>query len=215
MTAGAFISSTWISEAAALPRLIQDDAIRWGVASSFGVAMAALAALWGKIYASDPATARPDVSPLISAGRAEDESPSAATGLKAAQLRARYQPFVDAADAFRQIAAEQSQLRKGETAAKRDERHRRTLAEASARVEAGFGGATAEPNALALRRTYEAAYRTLNDCLRSPRTDPQGSEYLPSRLAAVIDFADALTATVAHQAAVLERQAATPERQAA
>jgi hypothetical protein len=53
--------------------LLKDGAIRWGLASALGVALAALAALWGKNFAvTAPEPARP--APLGPAAKAEGHS---------------------------------------------------------------------------------------------------------------------------------------------
>jgi tetratricopeptide (TPR) repeat protein len=50
VTIAAFAAATWICGAFALP--IRDGAVRWVIAASLGLAVAALAALWGNSYAT-------------------------------------------------------------------------------------------------------------------------------------------------------------------
>jgi hypothetical protein len=52
VTVVAFALATWICGALALPHVIHDPIIRWGLAGALGVAMAALAALWGHSFAT-------------------------------------------------------------------------------------------------------------------------------------------------------------------
>jgi hypothetical protein len=52
VTIATFATGTWVSGALILPTFMKDSAIRWGVAGGFGVAVAALAALWGHSFAS-------------------------------------------------------------------------------------------------------------------------------------------------------------------
>jgi hypothetical protein len=52
VTAAAFAVPTWICGALVLPSVLKDPAIRWGLACALGVAMAALAALWGHDFAT-------------------------------------------------------------------------------------------------------------------------------------------------------------------
>lgn len=53
VTIAAFAAATWICGALVLPALkMHDAAVRWGVAGGLGVAVAALAALWGHSYAT-------------------------------------------------------------------------------------------------------------------------------------------------------------------
>jgi hypothetical protein len=52
VTVAAFSLSTWICGALVLPPMMKNPAVRWGVAAGLGVAMAALAALWGHSYAT-------------------------------------------------------------------------------------------------------------------------------------------------------------------
>lgn len=49
VTIAAFAAATWICGAFVLPR---DGGVRWGIAGGLGVAVAALAALWGHSYAT-------------------------------------------------------------------------------------------------------------------------------------------------------------------
>jgi hypothetical protein len=51
VTIAAFAVVTWISGVLALPHLIEDPVVRWGIAGALGVAVAALAALWGHSFA--------------------------------------------------------------------------------------------------------------------------------------------------------------------
>jgi hypothetical protein len=50
VTVAAFTLSTWVCGAFVLP--MRDGAVRWGIAGGLGVAVAALAALWGASYAT-------------------------------------------------------------------------------------------------------------------------------------------------------------------
>lgn len=50
VTIAAFAAATWICGAFVLP--MRDGAARWSIASGLGVAVAALAALWGHSYAT-------------------------------------------------------------------------------------------------------------------------------------------------------------------
>lgn len=50
VTVAAFTAVTWLSGAFVLS--MRDGGVRWGIAASLGVAVAALAALWGHSYAS-------------------------------------------------------------------------------------------------------------------------------------------------------------------
>jgi hypothetical protein len=66
VTVAAFAAATWICGALVLP--IRDGGVRWGIAGGLGVAVAALAALWGHSYATaehqqpelEPEKAQPD-----------------------------------------------------------------------------------------------------------------------------------------------------------
>jgi hypothetical protein len=59
VTIAAFTAATWTSGALVLPALkMHDPAIRWGIAGALGVAVAALAALWGHFYATGEPTPR-------------------------------------------------------------------------------------------------------------------------------------------------------------
>jgi len=53
VTAAAFAVPAWLAGAVVLPPLLKDPGTRWGVASSLGVALAALAALWSHGFATD------------------------------------------------------------------------------------------------------------------------------------------------------------------
>lgn len=62
VTIAAFAAATWISGAFVLPAMkMHDAAVRWGIAGGLGVAIAALAALWGHSYAT--AQPQPEQSP--------------------------------------------------------------------------------------------------------------------------------------------------------
>lgn len=50
VTIAAFAAATWICGAFVLP--MRDGGVRWGIAGGLGVAVAALAALWGHSYAT-------------------------------------------------------------------------------------------------------------------------------------------------------------------
>lgn len=51
--------ATWVSGAFLLPLVIKSAADRWVLAAGLGVAMAALAALWGQSWATDDSPAEP------------------------------------------------------------------------------------------------------------------------------------------------------------
>src|SRR5690242_7275432 len=65
VTIVAFAAATWICGALVLPALkMHDTAAVWGVAGGLGVAVAALAALWGHSYATaEPRQAQPEPAP--------------------------------------------------------------------------------------------------------------------------------------------------------
>lgn len=73
VTVATFAVATWGSGALILPVIMKDAAIRWGVAGALGVAVAALAALWGHSFAtagkpSETASGGdPDAAPGITA----------------------------------------------------------------------------------------------------------------------------------------------------
>jgi hypothetical protein len=50
VTIAAFAAATWVCGAFVLP--MHDGGVRWGIAGGLGVAVAALAALWGHSYAT-------------------------------------------------------------------------------------------------------------------------------------------------------------------
>ena len=52
VTVAAFAVAAWVCGALILAALMKDAGIRWGVAGSLGVAVAALAALWGHSLAT-------------------------------------------------------------------------------------------------------------------------------------------------------------------
>jgi hypothetical protein len=64
-TVAAFSLSTWICGALVLPLVLKDPAIRWGLASALGVAMAALAALWGIGFAVQDQEDREPPGPVV------------------------------------------------------------------------------------------------------------------------------------------------------
>jgi hypothetical protein len=66
VTVAAFAGATWICGALALPIVMKDGGVRWGIAGGLGVAVAALAALWGHSFAT--AERVEDAAPLASAG---------------------------------------------------------------------------------------------------------------------------------------------------
>jgi hypothetical protein len=51
VTIAVFVVTTWLCGALALPHVLKDPAARWGIAGALGVALAALAALWGHSFA--------------------------------------------------------------------------------------------------------------------------------------------------------------------
>ena len=67
VTLAAVAVPTWLCGAVVLPPLLKDGAIRWGLAGVVGLALAALAALWGHSYAT---------------GTERDESAAVLSGLK-------------------------------------------------------------------------------------------------------------------------------------
>lgn len=73
VTVAAFAMTTWICGALILPVVMRDPGVRWGVAGACGVAVAALAALWGHSFAS--------------AGRSEDPFPRMSSELHLRQRR--------------------------------------------------------------------------------------------------------------------------------
>jgi hypothetical protein len=58
VTVAAFSAATWISGAFALPGVLKSGPDRWVVAAGLGVAVAALAALWGHSWATRGREAR-------------------------------------------------------------------------------------------------------------------------------------------------------------
>jgi hypothetical protein len=68
VTIAVFAAATWICGAFVLP--MRDGVVRWGIAGGLGVAVAALAALWGHSYATaehqqpelEPEKAQPDTA---------------------------------------------------------------------------------------------------------------------------------------------------------
>jgi hypothetical protein len=56
----AFAVGTWVAGAIVLPHLVADHADRWVIAAGCGVAVAALAAMWGYRYATADAADAPD-----------------------------------------------------------------------------------------------------------------------------------------------------------
>jgi hypothetical protein len=52
VTVFTFSTATWICGALVLRTMMKDPAVRWGVAAGLGVAVAALAALWGESFAN-------------------------------------------------------------------------------------------------------------------------------------------------------------------
>ncbi len=60
VTVAAFVVGTWVAGAIVLPHLVADHADRWVIAVGCGVAVAALAAMWGYRYATAEAVDSPD-----------------------------------------------------------------------------------------------------------------------------------------------------------
>jgi hypothetical protein len=60
VTIAAFASVAWICGAVVLATFMKDPGARWGVAGALGVAVAALAALWGHSFASAEVTLQAD-----------------------------------------------------------------------------------------------------------------------------------------------------------
>jgi hypothetical protein len=54
VTVAAFAATTWICGALILPIMTPDPDIRWSIAGGAGLAVAALAALWGQGFATAP-----------------------------------------------------------------------------------------------------------------------------------------------------------------
>jgi membrane protein implicated in regulation of membrane protease activity len=52
VTVATFAAATWIGGAVVLPPMLEDVAIRWGLASALGSTLAALAAVWGHGFAT-------------------------------------------------------------------------------------------------------------------------------------------------------------------
>jgi hypothetical protein len=71
VTLAAFAVGTWVAGAIVLPHVISDHGDRWVIAAGCGVAVAALAAMWGYRYA----TAEPTDAPKA-AGSAEPVVPA-------------------------------------------------------------------------------------------------------------------------------------------
>ncbi|MFE9429093.1 hypothetical protein ACFYNO_39800 [Kitasatospora sp. NPDC006697] len=67
VTVAAFAVPTWLCGAVALPGVLADPASRWAVASALGVALAALAALWGHGFATRPREEGPVPGPAVQA----------------------------------------------------------------------------------------------------------------------------------------------------
>ena len=64
VTAATFAITTWLCGAFVLPAVnVTDPAVRWGIAGGLGVALAALAALWGASYAEDAHRSEPEAPP--------------------------------------------------------------------------------------------------------------------------------------------------------
>jgi hypothetical protein len=59
VTVVAFSMSTWASGVLLLPLVLKSDADRWVVAAALGVAVAALAGLWGQSWATNEAKGGP------------------------------------------------------------------------------------------------------------------------------------------------------------
>jgi hypothetical protein len=77
-----FLTATWVSGVFLLPLVMKSAADRWVVAAGLGVAVAALAALWGHSWAGAESPAEPST---VTAGRrsitsAGDISGIASTG---------------------------------------------------------------------------------------------------------------------------------------
>jgi hypothetical protein len=68
VTIAAFVLSTWICGAVALPTAVPSSAVRWSIASALGVAVAALAALWGHSFATAGHSRGSDAERAPSAG---------------------------------------------------------------------------------------------------------------------------------------------------
>lgn len=88
VTVGSLAAVTALCGAVVLPPMMEDDAIRWGLASSVGAALAALAAAWGYGFATrapqNPGATPPDRSAHASGSRsvavAGDSTGSISTG---------------------------------------------------------------------------------------------------------------------------------------
>src|ERR1022692_354177 len=69
VTIAVFVVGTWIGGAVVLPRLMSSPDARWAVATSFGVAVAALAGAWGFWFATrDTAAADPAGKAVAASG---------------------------------------------------------------------------------------------------------------------------------------------------
>lgn len=76
VTVAAFALVTWICGVLILQSMMKDSGIRWGTAGACGVAVAALAALWGNSFASAERSKDP-----VCVGVNRAAPPAATTGL--------------------------------------------------------------------------------------------------------------------------------------
>jgi tetratricopeptide (TPR) repeat protein len=80
VTIVAFGICTWLCGALALPLVVKDPGVRWSIAAALGVAVAALAALWGNSFAAEqtPAKSQANDAPR-SSSPSTDDGPSGVT----------------------------------------------------------------------------------------------------------------------------------------
>jgi hypothetical protein len=78
VTVIAFVTATWAGGALVLPSVMKDPGVRWSVASGLGVAVAALAALWGHGFAN---TTEAEGSKPPPSGRVVEASGSGAVAI--------------------------------------------------------------------------------------------------------------------------------------
>jgi hypothetical protein len=78
VTVASFTAVTWIGGALVLPPMLKDGAVRWGLASALGVALAALAAVWGHGFATGTGS---ESSPAPAAAVSVDVAGAGAVGV--------------------------------------------------------------------------------------------------------------------------------------
>jgi hypothetical protein len=67
-TVAVFVLITWACGALVLPLLLDDPAVRWGIASALGAAVAAVAASWGASVATRTPQQDPAPDPVVGGG---------------------------------------------------------------------------------------------------------------------------------------------------